>query len=364
MNSIFVSLLLAVGQYHTCAAVSGAVKCWGLGEQGQLGDGQMKSSQKPVAVQGLTDVAALSAGLHWTCALLKNGKVDCWGSTDARWAADTAKKGVVTKCWEELRFKKKGVPGFDCASKPIEIAGLSAKSLLVQASYACATKTDDNVTCYVASKETSKKISVDFPELKGASQVISQGVDFNTTGRGQGCGLVAGELRCWGSVNEVVKVKDFAPIPGMGKLNTMTMHQVGGLVYGQRTDQKVILLGGGLMPDSAPKSLGDNKGGTVGVETPTLVPELEGMIKISEAHFYGCGLYASGEVKCWGDSGDVGKLGDGRMKAVSRTPVAVKGIKDAVDIGVAKAFACAALKSNKVMCWGKDYGATPKEVKL
>lgn len=66
---------------HFCAVTgAGAVWCWGANGRGQLGDGTTKSASKPVAVSGLTDAVAVSAGLQSTCALRKTGQVVCWGS--------------------------------------------------------------------------------------------------------------------------------------------------------------------------------------------------------------------------------------------------------------------------------------------
>jgi alpha-tubulin suppressor-like RCC1 family protein len=43
---------LAVGEYHACVRVAGAqVRCWGFGEDGQLGNGGIVSSPLPVRVQ-------------------------------------------------------------------------------------------------------------------------------------------------------------------------------------------------------------------------------------------------------------------------------------------------------------------------
>ena len=76
------AISIDAGVDHTCAILddSSAV-CWGLNEQGQLGDGTTTNSTTPVSVSmpsGL-GVAEISAGSKHTCAVATNGSVYCWG---------------------------------------------------------------------------------------------------------------------------------------------------------------------------------------------------------------------------------------------------------------------------------------------
>jgi alpha-tubulin suppressor-like RCC1 family protein len=72
---------VTAGGGHTCALTgSGAVKCWGENDYGQLGDGSNTDRSLPVPVSGLTSgVAAIAAGGQHTCAVTRRGAVRCWG---------------------------------------------------------------------------------------------------------------------------------------------------------------------------------------------------------------------------------------------------------------------------------------------
>jgi alpha-tubulin suppressor-like RCC1 family protein len=67
--------------YHTCAIKSADsnITCWGLGADGQLGNGANVDSNVPVSVAILGGAKAISAGAYHSCALKTNGDIACWG---------------------------------------------------------------------------------------------------------------------------------------------------------------------------------------------------------------------------------------------------------------------------------------------
>ena len=76
------AISIDVGVDHTCAILDdSSAACWGLNEEGQLGDGTTDNSTTPVGVSvpvGLT-FGEISAGLAHTCAVATNASVYCWG---------------------------------------------------------------------------------------------------------------------------------------------------------------------------------------------------------------------------------------------------------------------------------------------
>lgn len=80
---------IAAGEFHTCALLTtGKVRCWGYPYDGQLGYGNMNiiGDDETPAAAGDIDVGGtvtqLAARGYHTCALLTTGNMRCWGGGD------------------------------------------------------------------------------------------------------------------------------------------------------------------------------------------------------------------------------------------------------------------------------------------
>jgi len=89
---------IAAADSHSCAVLaSGAVKCWGKNNDGQLGDGSINDSSVPVAVSGLvTGMGAVAVGQYHSCAVSLGGLVKCWGKNDKGQLGDGTNTDSVT----------------------------------------------------------------------------------------------------------------------------------------------------------------------------------------------------------------------------------------------------------------------------
>jgi len=88
--------------------------------------------------------------------------------------------------------------------------------------------------------------------------------------------------------------------------------------------------------------------------TPTAVPGLVNAVAIAAGSFHTCVLVSDGNVRCWGDN-QFGQLGDGGASGpLSRVPVAVSGLANAVAIAAGHEHTCALLADGTARCWGDN----------
>jgi alpha-tubulin suppressor-like RCC1 family protein len=78
---------LTTGAFHACVRLnSGQARCWGQNSEGQLGNGGFANSNGPTVVKNIPGVSFLpkvtqvSAGGNTTCARLANSQARCWGA--------------------------------------------------------------------------------------------------------------------------------------------------------------------------------------------------------------------------------------------------------------------------------------------
>jgi alpha-tubulin suppressor-like RCC1 family protein len=75
---------ISAGSFHACAlGRDGEVKCWGQNTRGQLGDGSTNDHDTPIAIEGMDNaVAAISLGYEYSCSITRSGAIKCWGSNN------------------------------------------------------------------------------------------------------------------------------------------------------------------------------------------------------------------------------------------------------------------------------------------
>lgn len=187
------------GSFHTCALlINGEVRCWGFGEDGQLGYGNPDTigDDEAPASAGSVDLGSpaiqLAAGERHTCALLEDRSVRCWGSN---------------------QFGQLGYPGINnvgLSDTPSVVGAVvvdgPVAQLVAGASHTCALFTTGDVRCWglnafgqLGYGNTENIGDDETPASVGAVVDVGGSVASLAAGENHTCALFSnGAVRCWG----------------------------------------------------------------------------------------------------------------------------------------------------------------------
>jgi alpha-tubulin suppressor-like RCC1 family protein len=195
---------ISAGTGHTCALLDNAtVRCWGYGENGALGYGNAESigddespgSVGPVDLGEGRTATAISAGNDFTCAVLDDRSVRCWGlGLDGRLGY-----GNTDRIGDDELPSSVG---------PLDLgAGRSAAAISAGAHGACAVLDDSSVRCWGEGREGQLGYGdgkyIGDTETPGSVGPVDLGsgrtAEAISAGRHTCAVLNLGAVRCWGT---------------------------------------------------------------------------------------------------------------------------------------------------------------------
>jgi alpha-tubulin suppressor-like RCC1 family protein len=341
-----VSDTLAYGSEYCAVLRSGGVDCWGLNQDGELGDGTTKNSDAPVAVKAvggsglLTSAIEVQPEIYGFCAALSFGGAVCWGLNENGQLGDNSLTGPQA-CGADVN---------PCATTPVTVVSTSGSgsigqvaSLTGEGETMCALLTTSGVDCWGYGSNgqvgNGQESGSPFPVVvKGTGGTGSLTGATGLTGyKDNGTNICArlssGKVDCWGED---------------------TWGELGNGTFGLFNDSPVPV---------AVKGVGGH-GTLAAVSSVTGIPGLTN-----------CAVLTSGGVDCWGFAGD-GALGDPAVTGeFSDVPVKVTGTSGKGALGGISSLTagdgdagenvCALLTSGGVDCWGfasSGYSGAPKAV--
>ncbi len=339
---------IETGAFHTCAVLtSGGLKCWGDNYYGQLGDGTYTDSSTPMDVVSLSSgVQAVVAGSGHTCTVLTSGGAKCWGAND----------------YGQLGDGNGGV--YETANTPMDVVGLSSGVQTTAAGFehTCALMASGGMKCWGINyygqlgDGTGETMAYEITPVNVFG--LSSGVQAISAGGNHTCAiLTSGGVKCWGN-NHYGELGN--GISGTDEYETTPVD-----VFGLSSDVQAIAAGSehtcALLMSGGIKCWGDNGDGQVGDGSPSLckvvpfdvVGLTSGVQTIATGRDHTCAVLTSGGLKCWG-ANSFGQLGNGAEEN-TKTPVDVVGLSsDAQTIAAGGSHTCAVLTSGGVKCWGNN----------
>ena len=378
------------GDNHTCIVLSNnSVKCFGMGADGQLGNGSTNNIGDNTASSVATStvvslgtgrtVRSISAGAAHTCALLDNATVKCWGygAVGALGYESTANKGDSTgqmgdslpavalgndrtalqisvgsqhscalldnfsvKCWGRGTYGQLGIGSTatigdgagemgDSLTAVVFAAGRSARSIAAGSNHTCAILDNASVVCWG----------------RGNSGQLGQGAISNigysgsaTVASTPAIDLTAGHTALAISAGDAhtCAILDNAAVKCWGSG------------------------GNGRLGSGATANLGDGAGEMGRLPGTVNVGEGRTARAISAGSAHTCAVLDNATVKCWGN-GASGNLGYGNQNNVGDNPnqmgtnlaaVALGTGRTALAISAGGTHTCAVLDDATLKCWG------------
>ena len=168
---------ISSGSAHTCGITDGgAIYCWGINTDGQLGTASSISSTAPARIASPVRFVDVSAGYSHTCAVSVEGAVYCWGSEGPSWGPAYGRS----------------MPAPQQVTLP---AGVLLTTISVGAGPTCGLTADGAAYCwgFYYSNDGQDVIWV-------APTMVSGGLEFAsvTSGGGLSCGVTREpEIHCW-----------------------------------------------------------------------------------------------------------------------------------------------------------------------
>jgi alpha-tubulin suppressor-like RCC1 family protein len=378
---------LAAGSAHACVLrQAGGVTCWGRNADGQLGDGTVTPRSSGVPVAGLTDAIAIAAGDRHTCAVRRGGQVVCWGADDTGQLGDGSAgvdrlapapvTGVVNAtaiaagagfscalledqsvvCWGDDRDGEVGDATTSPAPRPpTPVTGLTgARALTASGQHACAILADTSLVCWGSNTSgqlgdgtlVNRPQPTPVPGLTGVTAVAG--------GLSHTCALSSAGLSCWGSNSQGQLGIDTGTSPTPITTPMPVVLAAGATAIGAGAQHTCAVRGAGQVlcwGQNGSGQLGEGSMSSLGEPVPVM--GLDTGLTLAGGTTFTCATTTDGAVFCWGDDHD-GELATGR-DVVQPRPVALDVTTSAMAVGGAHSCAVTHEAGSSVFsCWGSD----------
>jgi alpha-tubulin suppressor-like RCC1 family protein len=335
---------LVRGQRHYCAVLSdGAVRCWGeptlLGASPESLDAGPDATPgaTPVVVEGVNDVVDIEATWDRTCAVRKDGGVDCWGDSEPR----PTRIAVPTSTGLTARI----------ALSPMQWDGSYTN---------CAVSPDGESVCWGNPYflEADPQI-LSVPGGKAKAPALPFSVDT----MGPGAGFVIDEngvLLSFGTAppygyllgRETANYADYTPRRVDSLASVRSFSAAVSHACAVTVDARLYCWGA-----AGEAMLGSGYLSNEEVPVEVALPAGTWPTDVSAGYAHSCVRAADGSVRCWGGHNRFGERGT-QAEDWAYTPQVAQGTpEDVVSVAAGFYSTCVLTRAGAVWCWGYNgYG--------
>ena len=368
---------IAAGTDHTCAVFAGGeVKCWGGNEFGQLGYNDMinRGNEPDQALSTIlavdlgndVKVTQLALGRYFSCALLSDQKVKCWGKNYSGQLGQNTMEIIGDGCSGDDLNERVCTTERDEMGDSLPAIDLGTDVLAQKVSagdtHVCALTTAGEVKCWgsnlfgqlgrndienmgdgCSGDELNRTCESGAAEMGNTLVAVDLGTTSSvidiSSGYAHSCALFAdGTVRCWGHNS-------------MGQLG--------------RGDEEII--GDGCVGDSTSTRTCETSTDELGAQLSPVAlsaSNTQKALMIASGSRFNCAWLDNQKLKCWGEN-NFAQLGSGdtetRGDEADEMGESLSGvnINNAIvrEIALGKQHSCALLHSGDVKCWGNfSYG--------
>jgi uncharacterized protein YjdB len=310
--------VVAVGATWTCSLLpNGGVSCWGGGQA------------TPQTLSGGPSFVSLSTGAAYACGLTAGGKAYCWGENGAGQLGD----GTTTR-----------------QTAPTPVAGdLTFTAISAGSYHTCALAAGGKAWCW--GKNDNGQLGNGDKGAQKKPVAVSGGLSFTeiSAGGGHSCGVTAaGAAWCWGD--------GWSGSLGYGPLGAEDAPvQVSSDAKFTKISAGVrhtcALTGGGkafCWGDNSSGQVGDGSTNDRAKPVPAASPVTFESVSAGVSHT--CAVGSDGHAYCWGEN-KAGQLGDGSRKSRSK-PGPVSGSAAFASVSAGGTNSCGTTHSGEALCWG------------
>lgn len=315
----------------------GRVFHWGSNSDGVRGNGTHGNGDvRPGQVAGLPKISAIAAGENHVMALAIDGTVWAWGANFQGQIGNGQKDQPSV----DLPFH---VPGL---SNVVAISGGGSHSLAVLANGTLMAWGNNGNGQLGTATDVNTPVTQPTPVV-GATGVVkaSAGGSFSSALKNDGT------MYAWGSNYSSESSGSAAPqlVSGVANATDIETGRTHNLVL--RSDGRVLCFGANWMGQCGNTT-------TPQTSTPTVIPELEGIIDLAAGIFTSYALDNTGRIWGWGDDSD-GQLGDGPHNGANYTPRAAAGLPPVAAIDAGSTFGLALAITTPAFAVGAGPGGGP-----